>query len=48
MLIEEGSIYAEKQYDVPGLAVAGAIASEGLWAYQLDQERREREGGLKR
>jgi uncharacterized membrane protein YebE (DUF533 family) len=47
MILEEGCYAAEKEYDVPGLAVAGAIASEGLWAYQVNKERQEHEGAVR-
>lgn len=45
MLIEEGAYLAEQKFRKTGLAAAGAIAAEGLWTWQLDQERRAREGG---
>lgn len=45
MLLEEGAYLAEQKFRKTGLAAAGAIAAEGLWSWQLDQERREREGG---
>lgn len=48
MIIEEGCLAAEQRYRKTGLGAAGAILAEGLWAWQLDQERREREGGQQR
>jgi len=44
LIIEEGCLAAEQKYRKTGLGAAGAILSEGLWAWQLDQERRGREG----
>lgn len=49
MIIEEGCLAAEQRYRKTGLGAAGAIVSEGLWAWQLNEERRALEGiGLKR
>jgi hypothetical protein len=45
LIVEEGCLAAEQKFRKTGLGAAGAILSEGLWAWQLDQERREREGG---
>ncbi len=47
MVLEEGCFYAEQKWHWTGLAAAGAILAEGLWVYQLDQERRDREQGLR-
>lgn len=44
MIIEEGCMAAEQRYRKTGLGAAGAIVSEGLWAWQLNEERREIEG----
>jgi len=46
MLLEEGCFYAEQKYRWTGIAAAGAILSEGLWAYQVDKERRDRDRSL--
>ncbi len=46
MLLEEGCFYAEQKWRWTGIAAAGAILSEGLWAYQIDKERRDRERGM--
>lgn len=46
MMVEEGCFYAEQKYRWTGFAAAGAILSEGLWAYQLDKERRDREKSI--
>jgi len=47
MVLEEGCFYAEREWHWTGFAAAGAILSEGLWTYQLDKERRDRERGLR-
>lgn len=47
MVLEEVAYYAEHKYRLTGVAAAGAIASEGLWAYQIDKERRDREKGIR-
>jgi hypothetical protein len=47
MILEEGCFYAEQKWHWTGLTAAGAILSEGLWAYQIDKERRDREQGLR-
>ena len=44
--LEEGCFYAEQKWHWTGIAAAGAILSEGLWTYQLDKERRDREHGV--
>jgi hypothetical protein len=46
MLLEEGCFYAEQKYHWTGVAATGAVLSEGLWAYQIDKERRDRERSL--
>jgi len=43
MVLEEGACYAEQKYHWPGVAAVGAIAAEGLWTWQLEKERKERE-----
>lgn len=48
MVVEEGGCYAEQKYSLPGVAAAGALVGEGLWTWQLAQERKEREQGLQR
>ena len=48
MLVEEGCWYAERKYRWTGLAATGALAAEGLWTWQLEKERREREQGQQR
>lgn len=48
LAVEEGAYYAEQKYHWPGVAVAGALVSEGLWQWQLEQERQQREKGLAR
>lgn len=45
LLIEEASWYAEQQLKWTGLALAGELASEGLWAYQVRMQQEERERG---
>ena len=45
MLLEQGCFMAERKFRKTGIAAAGAIAAEGLWTWQLENERREREGG---
>ena len=45
MILEESCYMAEQKFRKTGLAAAGAIAADGLWSWQLDRERREREGG---
>lgn len=45
MILEEGCYMAEQKFRKTGLAAAGAIAADGLWSWQLDRERRDREGG---
>ena len=47
MMVEEGCFYAEQKYRWTGIAAAGAILSEGLWAYQIDKERRDRENSIR-
>jgi len=46
MVLEEGCFYAEQKWQWTGVAATGAVLSEGLWAYQIDKERRDRERGL--
>ena len=48
MMLEEGCYMAEQKFRKTGLAAAGAIAAEGLWTWQLNEERRAREGGPER
>jgi len=48
ILVEEGAYCAEQRYHWPGVAVAGALLGEGLWQWQLEQERKEREEGPQR
>ena len=48
MVVEEGGCYAEQKYSLPGVAAAGALVAEGLWTWQLEKERRERDKGLQR
>ena len=43
MLLEEGAWWAEEKYRWTGLAAVGAVLGEGLWALQLEKERKERE-----
>ncbi len=45
MVVEEGALLLEQKHHWPGVAVAGALVSEGLWTWQLEMERREREKG---
>jgi hypothetical protein len=47
LLIEEASWYAEQQLKWTGLALAGELASEGLWAYQVRRQQEDRERGRK-
>jgi hypothetical protein len=47
ILLEEGCFYAEQKWNWTGIAAAGAILGEGLWAYQIDKERRDRETGMR-
>jgi hypothetical protein len=39
LLIEEASWYADKQLGWTGVALAGEVASEGLWAWQVKNQR---------
>jgi hypothetical protein len=48
LAVEEGAYYVEHKYHWPGVAVGGALVSEGLWQWQLEKERQEREKGLRR
>jgi len=48
MLVEEGCYLAEQKFRKTGLALGGALAAEGLWTWQLQQEQREREQGIRR
>jgi hypothetical protein len=48
LLLEESCIYAERKYNWTGIAAAGAVLSECLWTYQLEKERRDREGAAQR
>ena len=45
MIIEESCFYAEQKWHWTGLAATGAVLAEGLWTYQLEKERRDRERG---
>jgi hypothetical protein len=45
-LLEEASYYAARQYNWMGFAIAGELASAGLWAYQVQRQREDRERGL--
>jgi hypothetical protein len=45
LLVEEASWYAEQQLKWTGLALAGELASEGLWAYQVRKQQEDRERG---
>ena len=42
LLIEEASWYAEQQLKWTGLAIAGELAAEGLWTYQIKKQREEK------
>ena len=44
-IVEEGAFYAEQKYQRPGLAAAGALLGEGLWFYQVQKDRQQRESG---
>jgi hypothetical protein len=46
MIIEESCFYAEQKWHWTGLAATGAVLAEGLWTYQLEKERRDRERGV--
>ena len=48
MLLEEGAWWAEEKYRWTGIAAVGAVLGEGLWALQLEKERKEGEKGLER
>ena len=45
LLIEEASWYADKQLGWTGVALAGEVASEGLWAWQVRKQQQDRERG---
>lgn len=45
LLIEEASWYAEQQLKWTGVALAGELASEGLWAYQVRKQQEDRDHG---
>jgi hypothetical protein len=45
LLIEEASWYADKQLGWTGVALAGELASEGLWALQVRKQQQDREHG---
>jgi hypothetical protein len=45
VLIEEASWYADQQWKWTGVALAGELASEGLWAWQVRRQQEEREHG---
>jgi hypothetical protein len=47
LILEESAFYAEQKWHWTGIAAAGAVASEVLWTWQLNKERREREQGLR-
>jgi len=48
LVVEEGSLQLERKYHWPGVALGGVVVSEGLWQWQLEKERRDREKGLAR
>ena len=48
LVVEEGCLQLERKYHWPGVALTGVIVSEGLWQWQLEQERQQREKGLQR
>ena len=45
VLIEEAAWYADQQLKWTGVALAGELASEGLWAWQVRKQQEERERG---
>jgi hypothetical protein len=45
VLIEEAAWYADQQWKWTGVALAGELASEGLWAWQVRRQQEERERG---
>ena len=45
LLLEEASWYAEKELKWTGVALAGEVAAEGLWAWQVRQQQQDRERG---
>jgi uncharacterized membrane protein YebE (DUF533 family) len=43
LVVEEAEYYAEQHWRWTGIAAVGALASEGLWAYQVKKQREESE-----